>query len=103
MLLDYKLKCDCENRIETEINSVRQDEEIRGFFFRETEKGVYLEMKPELPYYTWAHGSRKVTWFATKWYKCNACGCLWEYNEPDFPAKGFVRKFSSGSYHEGLD
>ena len=31
-------------------------------------------------------------------YKCNVCGCLWEFEYPDFPAKGFVRKFENGKY-----
>ena len=38
--------------------------------------------------------------FADKWYVCNSCGCLWEVVYPEFPAKGFVRKFSDGIYHE---
>ena len=25
---------------------------------------------------------------------------LWEFKYPDFPAKGFVRKFSDGIYHQ---
>ena len=28
------------------------------------------------------------------------CGCLWEFKYPDFPAKGFVRKFADGIYHQ---
>ncbi len=39
-----------------------------------------------------------IKWYATKWYKCNSCGCLWEFNYPDFPAKGFVKKYENGKY-----
>lgn len=31
-----------------------------------------------------------MEWYANKWYRCNKCGTLWEFNYPDFPAKGFV-------------
>lgn len=38
-------------------------------------------------------------WYADKWYKCKCCGTLWEFSYPDFPAKGFVRKFEDGVYY----
>ena len=38
-------------------------------------------------------------WYADKWYKCKCCGTLWEFRYPDFPAKGFVRKFEDGVYY----
>lgn len=39
-----------------------------------------------------------VKWYADKWYKCKDCGALWEFDYPDFPASGFVRKFDDGVY-----
>ena len=36
--------------------------------------------------------------YADKWYKCKCCGTLWEFLYPDFPMKGFVRKFPDGKY-----
>ena len=37
-------------------------------------------------------------WYADKWYRCNACGTLWEFQYPNFPAAGEVRKFEDGIY-----
>ena len=39
-----------------------------------------------------------MKWYADKWYKCNVCGTLWEFRYPDFPTRGFVRKFPDGKY-----
>lgn len=91
----WKLICDCRNHAETKINTQNEFNEIKAFF---ENKEVFQEVTPLVPFYTWKSGDRKVEWFATKWIKCRVCGCLWEIQFPDFPAKGFVRKFPSGRY-----
>lgn len=90
--------CSCKERMEAEINSQKDFETIKEFFEAEAKGGVYREVPPQAPYYSWTDGTRKIEWFATKWYKCTVCGCLWEFQYPEFPAKGFVRKFPSGKY-----
>ena len=95
-----EVKCECDKRFETDIHTQIEFLSIRSFFENELEKNVFYEIKPELPYYTWKQGAIEKQWYATKWYKCRICGCLWEFQHPDFPAKGFVRKFPSGLYIE---
>lgn len=96
----WKLKCDCEERYGIDINSSKTFEEIRTFFSEQVKKGLFLEIDPVEPYYIGYSELQKknIKWYATKWYKCNNCGCLWEFQYPDFPAKGFVRKFKDGKY-----
>ena len=78
------IKCECRERIGSLINSYQLYEEIKRF----------SEVEVGKPY------CNGFEWKADKWYKCNCCGCLWEFKYPDFPAKGFVRKFSDGIYHQ---
>ena len=90
------LTCCCETHFETEINSAKAFQEIQQFFEQEN----LQESPPSAPYFSWTDGKRKVEWFATQWFRCSVCGCLWEFQHPDFPAKGFVRKFPSGVYRQ---
>ena len=96
----WKLECPCKERTATEIDSFVRFQEIKDFFEEQAEKGIFLEEVPLKPFYTWEQQDACRKWFATKWYKCKVCGCLWEFNYPDFPANGFVRKFPNGIYQE---
>lgn len=89
--------CECNDRIATEIKSLSELNEIKAFFSEQLSEGVFTELVPQKPYYKY---KSEKQWYADKWYKCTACGCLWEYVKPDFPASGFVRKFSDGNYIE---
>ena len=92
--------CDCKERYGTEINSYKLFEDLKDFFEEQVRRGVFGDIPVGEPFYTGYSEIRKeeVKWYATKWYKCNVCGCLWEFDYPDFPAKGFVRKFDDGKY-----
>jgi len=94
------LKCDCYERNALEINSMKEFENLRDYFKVQVLKGVFSEVEVTEPYYIGYSELQKkeIKWYATKWYKCNLCNCLWEFQYPDFPAKGFVRKFVNGSY-----
>ena len=92
------LKCECSNRYEMDINSISDFNEINMFFDEQVKKGIYLEEQAIRPYYVWTDGKDYKEYYATKWYKCMACGCLWEFKFPDFPAKGFVKKYVDGIY-----
>lgn len=96
----WKLSCDCDEREGIMIDSVILFQKMKDFFDRQVKAGIFTAEDPKIPYYVWKEGTRIKTWYATKWYKCKVCGCLWEINDPDFPAKGFVRKFSDGIYKE---
>ena len=96
-------QCDCDERIGIEINSFELYEELRKFFEYQVQEGVFCDIPVESPYFC-GYGLKpeevkdEFKWYADKWYKCKCCGTLWEFQYPDFPAKGFVRKFPDGKY-----
>lgn len=93
------IKCDCNERTGIEINSIKLFEDLKEFFESQVKKGIFSDIKITVPYYTgYDVDDGEMKWYADKWYRCNACGVLWEFVYPDFPAKGFVRKFEDGKY-----
>ena len=95
-----ELNCCCSTLGDLYINSSNDFLNLKCLFDDECKNGRYKEMIPQQPYYTWTHECRTVKWYATKWYVCTICGCLWEFQYPDFPARGFIRKFPDGKYKE---
>ena len=94
----WNLTCDCDERVEVNITTIIEFKEVKAFFSEQVKKEIFEEEIPQKPFYVWEGNDRRKEWFASKWYRCLKCGCLWEVNYPDFPAKGFVRKFSDGIY-----
>lgn len=94
MVLQFTCECCATN--ECEVDSLFTQNKFENFFFKNIRTGTFIEEKPGIPYYTFDQSK----WYADKWYRCTVCGCLWEYVKPDFPASGFVRKFTDGSYFE---
>ena len=93
------MKCDCAERIGIKINSYDFFIELKEFFEGQVQKGIFEDVPVEEPYYIgYSEGSDPLYWYADKWYRCNACGTLWEFRYPDFPAVGEVRKFEDGIY-----
>lgn len=88
----HQLRCDCEERVGVEINSMALFEELKEFFSRQVGLGIFQDIPVKKPFYRRS--------YADKWYLCRVCGCLWEFIYPDFPAKGKVRKFSDGTYFD---
>jgi hypothetical protein len=95
----WKLECDCNERFEIKIKSIKLFKELKDFFDIQVEKGIFKEEEVTIPFYLWKGNGAEKKWYATKWYKCLHCGCLWEFNYPDFPANGFVRKLEDGAYY----
>ena len=96
-------KCDCNERIGIKINSYKQFEELKDFFEEQVEKGLFIEIPAERPYYTgYSVNGNTMKWYADKWYKCLECGVIWEFIYPDFPAQGSVRKLSADNYTESF-
>lgn len=96
----WKLECDCNERVGVKIDSMKLFRELKEFFHTQIEKGIFKEEEVTKPFYIWKGNGEEKKWYATRWYKCLKCGCLWEFNYPDFPASGFVRKFDDGIYYE---
>lgn len=94
----YRLKCDCNERVGIEIDSAKLFVAMKQFFEEQVENGTFYEETNKQPYYIWSDGVDRYVYIATKWYRCNCCGCLWEFNYPDFPECGFIRKFDDGTY-----
>ena len=95
-----QLKCECKTLHEWNISTSKELDETKSYFRTRTQSGLYTEVSVTEPYYSWRTEKEYRKWFADKWYVCNSCGCLWEVVYPEFPAKGFVRKFSDEIYHE---
>ena len=95
-----QIGCDCKERYDIEINSYSLFKDLKSFFEEQVEREVFNEIPVAEPFYVGFSEIKgeEIKWFATKWYSCNMCGCLWEMDYPDFLAKGFVRKFENGKY-----
>ncbi len=95
-----QIKCDCNERYGIEINTYKLFEEIKSFFEEQVKNEIFKDIPVTEPFYVGYSEVKKenIKWYATKWYKCNSCGCLWEFNYADFPAKGFVKKYENGKY-----
>lgn len=95
--------CDCNERVGIEINSYQLFMELKKFFEEQVENEVFIDVPVEKPYFQGYNLSQDMIkdeykWYADRWYKCRECGTLWEFKYPDFPAKGFVRKFENGQH-----
>lgn len=88
------MKCDCNERVALKISAAKLFEDLEEFFDSQLKTGIFSEIKVREPYFI---GHSKLLgdmkWYANKWYRCDFCGCLWEFEYPEFLAKGFVRKF----------
>lgn len=98
--MDRKIGCECMARYEAKIDTWLKFEGVENFFNEQIALEIYEEIQVAKPYFIGVADSDTLLWYADKWYKCKACGCLWELNYPDFPAYGFVRKFDDGVYKE---
>ena len=94
-----RLECDCKDRIGIQIETMKMFKEVKAFFDIQVNNDIFYEEKNKEPYRVWTDGVRVHYNTATKWYRCKVCGCLWEFEYPDFPAKGFIRKYSNGIYN----
>lgn len=95
-----QLKCDCKERCDAKINSYKAFIELKEFFEDQEKQKVFSDVKVNAPFYIGYSCLQKryIKHYATKWYKCNVCGCLWEFQYPDFPANGHVRKIWLNNY-----
>lgn len=85
-------------RVGIKVDTIALFSELKNFFNEQVEKGIFTDVPVTVPYYIGIGEKQKIKWYADNWYRCNVCGCLWEFKYPDFPANGFVRKFEDGNY-----
>ena len=91
----YKVKCDCSERIETEINSIKQFEFFKEFFQEQISKEIFKDIPVQKPISFLDDNNEIVnSSYPDKWYKCQKCGCVWAFKYPDFPAKGMIYKLN---------
>lgn len=86
-------KCDCNERIGVDISTQKGFMELKDFFNQQVKNRIFKEVPVKEPFYVGEGKLESISWYANKWYKCSYCGCLWELEYPDFPAKGFTKKF----------
>ena len=84
-------KCLCEGTTDEKINTQKRFEEIKALFEEHEE---YVQISPLKPYYSY----EDKNYYSNKWYRCSVCGCVFEFNYPDFPAQGFLKKYECHKY-----
>ena len=49
----WKVECDCFERTETSIDSIKVFQELKDFFQEQVNKEIFIEKIPQQPYYVW--------------------------------------------------
>ena len=92
-----RLACDCKERIGIEVDSAKLFEELNAFFVKQVSDGVFEDISDYNRIWHLHGGTEKKVYRQTiKRYLCKACGCLWEFRYPDFPALGQITKCPGG-------
>ena len=88
-------QCDCTDRIGIKVETIKQFNQLKEFFCEKTKENLFEEIKVTLPYYE-GHdrNGNIIKWYADRWYRCKICGTIWEFQYPEFPACGEVRKIN---------
>ncbi len=88
-----KVKCDCNVRAGTEIDSYQLFKEFKKFFETQVENGIFKDMTDYSKVWYLDGGLEKEVYRTTvKHYECRGCGCCWKFMYPEFPAFGKVIK-----------
>lgn len=98
-----KIACDCDERVGTEINSIKMLDDINDWLAENLEEGIFKTVKVSKAYYIGKSMAQTLKWYADKWCKCRSCGTFWEIIYPDFPANGRVRKFTKGEQYVDIN
>lgn len=95
------INCDCNERVGVEINSWQQFKELKYFFEKQVDDKIFSDLTDyDGVWYLDGGNETSIYRNTIKTYRCDVCGCLWEFIYPDFPAKGLVRKFPDVKYSE---
>ena len=100
--------CNCAAMDDEELDTWKKFEKSKEYFETQVKQGIFKEKRVTKPYYKWKSDTLKgrlghMEYYATKWYKCRVCGCLWEFEYPDFPSCGFVRRIEDGKKYVPLE
>ena len=90
--------CDCFERTGIIINSQKCFKEMDAFFLDQVQNGVFEEIstgeRSQSSFEVRTNDGVKTYWHpANKWFRCKSCNCVWEFQYPDFPAPGYVKKY----------
>ncbi len=96
------MNCVCKDIREKQILSARSLDDTIEMFNQGCKDGFLIPCPVDEPYHIGYvdDDDKKIISYATKWYRCKSCGCLFEVLYPDFPMPGFVRRFDDGIYHK---
>lgn len=99
-----KIVCDCDERVGTDIDSIKMLDYINEWINKNLEEGVFEELEVSIPFAIdiGKNESQTIRFYADKWYKCRNCGTFWEIIYPDFPMIGTVRKFIDGEKYVSI-
>ncbi|MGY3733134.1 hypothetical protein GHI93_02755 [Lactococcus hircilactis] len=86
--------CDCEERRGVKIDSERNFLEYKSFFEKKVRRNLFKDVEVKLPYHIYIGENEIEEWFSDKWFLCKECGQIWEFDAPDFPALGWIRKIT---------
>lgn len=90
------MKCDCDDRIGIEINSISSFKKYKEFFESQVDKGIYEDISDYNRIWYKDGGTEKEIYRTThKYYKCIVCHCIWEFIYPEIPASGRIKKDSN--------
>jgi hypothetical protein len=96
-----QLNCDCKEHYATDIDSWDLFIEVKSFLEGELNKNVFFFFSKIKPLDFGKDEAGEQIWHYTqRLFKCKICGCLWSLSYPDFPAHGFVGKYSDGKLNK---
>lgn len=91
--MEQKSKCDCNERVGTEINSQKLFAELKDFFETQVRNKIFDDITDYSKVWYLDGGMEKEVYKTTvKEYECKCCGCLWKFSYPEFPASGRITK-----------
>lgn len=91
------ITCDCKDRNGIRIDSYKLFRELDEFFRAQVSKGIFDDISDYSRIWYEHGGSEKNIYRETKkCFVCKACGCLWEFIYPEFPAAGQILKHPTG-------
>ena len=95
------LKCECSERYSVDIDSWKLFIEVKDFLDSGLENGLFKDVTVRAPLDFGKNEAGEQIWHYTqRLFSCCVCGCLWALRYPDFPAHGYIGKYTEGTLDE---